>query len=275
MLPRFFPVTAPEEGEPDWTLEPGKTPILVVEDNPANSFTYERALADSPYQLVVTRSTAQARRALEQVRPAAILLDVVLNGEDTWRFLIETKHDDDQHQVPIIVISSTQEERKARSLGADDYLSKPAEALSVVQAIDRVLGRHSVRRVLVIDDDEVTRYLVRQLLPRSSFQIIEAATGQDAMERAAENPPDVVLVDLNMPVMSGYEFLERWSDRVGAKQAPAIVLTSMHVSAEQRRRLGNVADYISKSDLSAETLMAAIEAAITGAARVTAAARAG
>ncbi len=266
-LPRIYPLPAPQEGEPDWTLEPGKAPILVVEDNPADSFTYGRALADSPYQVVLTRSTAQARRAMEQIRPAAILLDVVLNGEDTWRFLIEMKHDDDRHQVPVIVISSTQEERKARSLGADDYLNKPAGALAIVQAIDRVLGRHSVRRVLVVDDDEVTRYLVRQLLPRSSFQIFEAVTGQDALERAAQTPPDVVLVDLNMPVMSGYEFLERWSDCEPGKQAPAIVLTSMRVSAEQRRRLVNVADCISKSDLSSETLMAAIEAAIAGAAR--------
>jgi signal transduction histidine kinase/DNA-binding response OmpR family regulator len=267
-LPRIYPVPTPEPGEPDWTVEPGKTPILVVEDNPADSFAYERALVGTPYQVIVTRSIAQARRAMEQIRPAAILLDIILNGEDTWRFLIETKHDEHPHQAPVIVISSTQDERKARSLGADDYLSKPVEAVSIVQAIDRVLGRHSMRRVLVVDDDEVTRYLVRQLLPRSNFQIIEAATGQDAIGRAAQNPPDVVLVDLNMPVMNGYDFLERWFDRERGPQAPAIVLTAMRVGPEQRRRLGNVADCISKSDLSSETLMTVIEAAIVDAERL-------
>ena len=266
-VPGNYPVPAAELGDPDWTLEPGKTPILVVEDNAADAFACERALADSSYQAVTTRSIAGARRALERISPAAILLDIVLSGEDSWRFLIETKHDEQRQQMPIIVMSTTQDERKARNLGADDYLSKPAEAVAIVQAIDRVLGRHSVRRVLVIDDDEVTRYLVRQLLPRSSFQIIEAATGQDAIERAAETPPDVVLVDLNMPVMNGYEFLERWSAREGAKPAPAIVLTSMRVGPDQRRRLVNIADCISKSDLSSETLMAAIETAIASATR--------
>jgi signal transduction histidine kinase/DNA-binding response OmpR family regulator len=263
MLPANYPVPATDEGtDADWALEPGKTPILVVEDNPADSFAYERALADSPYQAYVTRSTAQARRAIEQIRPAAIMLDIVLNGEDTWRFLIETRHKDDRHQIPILVISSTHEERKARSLGADEYLGKPAAPLAVVQALDRLLGRQSVRRVLVVDDDEVTRYLVRQLLPRSSFQVTEAATGQDAIEQAALNPPDVVLVDLNMPVMSGFEFLERWVDQAGQLSAPAIVLTSMRVSPEQRQRLSKVADFIAKSDLSSETLVAAIKTAI-------------
>jgi len=233
----------------------------VVEDDPADSFVCERALADSPYQALTARSSAQARAALKMFTPVAILLDLVLAGEESWRLLIELSQDDATHDIPVIVISSTQEEMKARNLGAEDYLGKPAAAAEIVRAIDRATGRDSVRRVLVVDDDEVSRYLVRQLLPRSVFDVSEAATGQDALEQGAQNRPDVVLVDLNMPTMDGYEFLERWSGLDGGG-TPAIVLTSLSIGAEQRARLAQVSQVVSKSDLSSDALVAAIETAI-------------
>jgi signal transduction histidine kinase/CheY-like chemotaxis protein len=266
-LPRTYrlPVES-EEAEADWQIEPGRVPVLVVEDNAADAFAIERALAGSPYQALSVRSTAKARRALQHCPAAAILLDIMLAGEEAWRFLIEMKQTDATRDIPIIVVSASQEEWKARSLGADDYLGKPVEAAAIVRAIDRATGRHSVTRVLVVDDDEVSRYLVHQLLPRGVFEVSEAATGQDALERAAQQRPDVVLVDLNMPTMSGFEFLERWSAAHHADRVPAVVITSMSLGADERRRLAGVTQVISKSDLSADALVAAI-GTVTGAAR--------
>jgi signal transduction histidine kinase/CheY-like chemotaxis protein len=261
-VPRVYPLPKVEGGEPEWQLEAGRMPVLVVEDNAADAFAYERALAGSRYQALSARSVAQAKLALERFSPVAILLDLILVGEESWHFLIELKQSEATHRIPVIVVSTSQEERKARSLGADDYLSKPAEAVDVVRAIDRATAQHSVTQVLVVDDDEVSRYLVRQLLPRGSYEIREAATAQDALERAAQERPDVVLVDLNIPTMSGFEFLERWSAAQGAEAAPAIVLTSMALSAEQRQRLATVSCIVPKSELSADTLVAAIERAI-------------
>jgi signal transduction histidine kinase/CheY-like chemotaxis protein len=260
-LPRVYRFLQNEEGAAEWVVQPGRAPVLVVEDDPADSFVCERALADSPYQALTARSSAQARAALKTFTPVAILLDLVLAGEESWRLLIELSQDDATHGIPVIVISSTQEEMKARNLGAEDYLGKPAAAAEIVRAIDRATGRDSVRRVLVVDDDEVSRYLVRQLLPRSVFDVSEAATGQDALEQGAQNRPDVVLVDLNMPTMDGYEFLERWSGLDGGG-TPAIVLTSLSIGAEQRARLAQVSQVVSKSDLSSDALVAAIETAI-------------
>jgi signal transduction histidine kinase/CheY-like chemotaxis protein len=251
-----------QEAEAEWRLEPGRIPVLIVEDNAADAFACERALAASPYQAITARSTARGRQALEHFAIAAILLDVMLVGEESWRFLIELKQHDATHDIPVIVLSSSQEDRKARSLGADDYLSKPVDAQAIVRAIDRATGRHSVRRVLVVDDDEVARYLVRQLLPRSGFEVSEAATGQDALLSAAQRRPDVVLVDLNMPTMDGFQFLDLWSAAHGPAAVPAVVLTSMALGVEHHRQLGKARAVLSKSDLSAAALMAAIESAI-------------
>jgi signal transduction histidine kinase/CheY-like chemotaxis protein len=262
-LPRVYPQPIEVEGgEPEWRLEDGRMPVLVVEDNAADAFAYERALAGSRYQALSARSLAQAKVALERFSPVAILLDLILVGEEAWRFLIELKQNETTHRIPVIVVSSSQEERKARSLGADDYLSKPVEGVGIICAIDRATGHQSVTRVLVVDDDEVSRYLVRQLLPRGSYEISEAATGQDALERAAQQRPDVVLVDLNIPVMSGFEFLERWSATQGAQAAPAIVLTSMALSPEQQQRLAIASRIVPKSELSADALLSAIESVI-------------
>src|SRR5690606_16628795 len=102
-----------------------------------------------------------------------------------------------------------EEEAKARTFGADRFLSKPYDPAMLVGMLDELTGSDSVTKVLVVDDEEVSRYLVRQLLPRGAFDIREAASGVDGLERVRQEPPDVILVDLNMDPMDGFEFLNR------------------------------------------------------------------
>jgi signal transduction histidine kinase/DNA-binding response OmpR family regulator len=262
-IPRIYrSLSAPIDIAESWELQSGRIPILAVEDNPADSFAVERILATSRYQAVVARSVAEARRALESVRPAAIILDVVLLGDESWRFLIEIRQRDATADIPVVVASSTGDERKAVNLGADEYLDKPIDPGQLVRLLDRLTGQRSVTHVLLVDDEEVSRYLVRQLLPRSTYDIKEAATGIEGLVRLKDERPDIVLLDLNMPGMNGYEFLERLSAET---DIPAIVLTSMILDSEQRQRLGNASNIISKSDLSALALTEAITTALASA----------
>ena len=262
-IPRIYRSNSdPIDIAESWELQSGRTPILAVEDNPADSFAVERILSTSRYQAVVARSVAEARRALERVRPAAIILDVVLLGDESWRFLIEIRQRDATANIPVVVASSTGEERKAISLGADEYLDKPIDPAQLVGLLDRLTGQRSVTRVLLVDDEEVSRYLVRQLLPRSTYDIKEAATGVEGLVRLRDERPDIVLLDLNMPGMNGYEFLERLSAETNI---PAIILTSIILDSEQRLRLGNASNIISKSDLSAPALTEAITTALANA----------
>src|SRR6185437_1465476 len=112
-----------------------------------------------------------------------------------------------------------------------------------------------------VDDEEISRYLVRQLLPRGVFVLSEAATGVEGLARLRSDRPDIVLLDLNMPGMDGYQFLERL-DAEG--DVPAIVLTSMILDSEHKKRLGRAAKIVSKSDLSSPVLTAAINGALAG-----------
>ena len=262
-IPRIYrSLSAPIDIAESWELQSGRIPILAVEDNPADSFAVERILSTSRYQAIVARSVAEARRALERVRPGVIILDVMLLGDESWRFLIEIRQRDATADIPVVVASSSGDERKAINLGADEYLDKPIDPAQLVDLLDRLTGQRSVTRILLVDDEEVSRYLVRQLLPRSTYDIKEAATGVEGLVRLRDERPDIVLLDLNMPGMNGYEFLERLSAETNI---PAIILTSIILDSEQRLRLGNASSIISKSDLSAPALTEAITTALANA----------
>ena len=259
-LPRLYYVAGdPLDIAEDWTVEPGKSPVMVLEDDPADAFAIERILAGSPYQMLRVHTVRQAQHVLRHVHPAAALLDVVLLGDESWRLLLEIRGNDASADIPLVVMSSTGEERKAVQLGADEYLPKPLDGPRLLELLDRLTGRRSVTNVLLVDDEEVARYLVRQLLPRSRYNLRTADTGSDGLARLAEAPADVVLLDINMPGMNGYEFLTRMSADPALSQIPAIVLTSAILEPYERGLLGHAAMVMSKSNLSSGTLIDAIQ----------------
>ena len=245
----------------DFVPDAGRLPVLVVEDNPADAFAIKRALADSQYQALEARTIAAARGWLERLHPAAIVLDVVLLGDESWRYLIELKQGEKTHAIPVIVTSSTGDTRKAIHLGADEYLEKPVEAERLIAVLRRWTGDGSLTRVLVVDDEAVCRYLVRRLLPGGAFEVIEAASGAEGLARLRDRSPDVILLDLNLPEMDGFAFLDRLASAGVSRLPPVVVLTSMALDRHNRARLPGVSRVLSKSELSAPNLIEAIRMA--------------
>jgi signal transduction histidine kinase/CheY-like chemotaxis protein len=256
-VPRVHRASEPPEPEEACPVEPGRIPVLVVEDDPADALAIERLLASSVYQPMVARSVRGARRLMQSVRPEAILLDIVLVGDESWRLLLELREQEAARDIPVIVTSATGEARKAVHLGADDYLAKPVDRQRLIEALDRATGRHSLTRVLLVDDEEVTHYLVRQLLPRGRYRVSIARSGKDALDRLPECRPDVVLLDLTMPEMDGIEFLGRLRQGSAYRELPVIVLTSALLDPRQHASLSGT-PILSKSDLSPEVLIDAI-----------------
>jgi signal transduction histidine kinase/CheY-like chemotaxis protein len=255
IIPRTFPRSEPAN-ERVWQVDGDRIPVLVVEDNPADAFSYDRILSYSRYQALHARTIAEARDAIAHLNPAAVLLDLVLEQEETWEFLIFLKHR--STPTPVIIISSTQEERKARDLGADEYLHKPVEPTCLVRAIDRVTGNESITRVLLIDDEEISRYLVRQLLPKSSFKLTEATNAYEGLAKIQEDAPDVLLIDVAMEGLDGLTLLEQLPVSKGKAVPPAIIISSLIVSEKEQARLNRAACFLPKDQLSAEALIHAI-----------------
>lgn len=256
-VPRVH-VTETLEAASDWTIEPGKVPILLLEDDPADAHAIGRLLKSSVYQPLVARSVRDATSIMHTVAPAAVLLDILLLGDESWRLLLQIRNSDTSADVPMIVTSSTGDDRKALHLGADEYLPKPIDGERLIDALDRLTGRRSLTKVLLVDDEEVTHYLVRQLLPRGRYGLSIADNGRDGFDRLIELKPDVVLLDLRMPGMDGYAFLERMSAFSHLANVPVIVLTSTVLGLDERTRLQRASLIMSKSELSSSALIEAM-----------------
>jgi CheY-like chemotaxis protein len=239
----------------EWIPEPGRVPVLVVEDDPADALVLERILAGSVYQPLLVRTVREARSALDLAQPAAILLDIVLLGDESWRLLLEVRTNEAHADIPVVVTSATDEARKAGHLGADDYIAKPIDREALIDTLDRLTGRRSLTQVLVVDDEKVTQYLVRQLLPRTRYRLWTANDGTEALACLAEHKPDVVLLDLRMPGMDGFELLGHLQRDTALARLPVIVLTSAVLEPEERALLDHASRVMSKSDLAAGTLI--------------------
>ena len=146
-----------------------RLPVLVVEDNRETLFIYEKYLKGSGFQVVPARSIRAARRLLKEARPVAIVLDILLEGESTWELIAELKRQPQTRGMPLWVVTMVDNQHKARALGADDFCVKPVDRAWLLDKLQAVVAPAGREKVLVIDDDEVSRYLLRGLLADTRF----------------------------------------------------------------------------------------------------------
>ena len=223
-----------------------KVPVLVVEDELETQMLYAKLLRDTPYRVIGARNLRQAREALQRDRPAAIVLDIVLQGEDTWAWLGALKNDVRTEGIPIIVATTVPDQRKGLALGANVYLEKPVERRALLDHLNRL----TAGRVLVIDDDEAIRYALRKYIEPTSYCLIEAGTARDGLRAAVDLKPRAILLDLRLPDMGGEQVLERLRSDAATSAIPVVVVTSQALSPDERQLLERTAvAVLSKRDL--------------------------
>ena len=239
-------------------LEAGRW-VLIVEDDEATRVLYERYLKDSPFRPVGVPSLAAGRSLLRAGRPVAVVLDILLPGEEelTWCWLAETKSNDPA--LPVIVASASLDERKARALGADAYFHKPVARSDLIETLLRLAPDDSDPVALIIDDDESSRYVIRRSIG-STLRFAEAGDGASGLDLAHRLSPRVIFLDLVMPGMGGEEVLERLGDDPLTAGIPVVVVTSLELDSDHRARVARRASGIlQKRDLSVETLSGMLE----------------
>jgi signal transduction histidine kinase/CheY-like chemotaxis protein len=220
-----------------WTVDASAQPVLFVEDDSELIIVYEACLRDSGFQLISAATTREAEQVLEQIEPRAIVLDIVLRAEDTWAFMASLKNDPRTKNIPIIVASTIEDEAKAFRLGADACLIKPFERADLVRQLRALAGEPGVSRVLIVDDNDLDRYLLRQHLKNLHLAISEETAGMAGIAHATANRPDLIFLDLTMPDMTGFEVLEELRRRPETAAIPVVIVTSRILSASERRRL--------------------------------------
>jgi CheY-like chemotaxis protein/two-component sensor histidine kinase len=238
---------APQEPElPPEALEvePGLLPVMVVEDELAEQIVYERLLRETRYAAVAVRTLRHARQAYAALKPAAIVLDVQLGNDSTWKWLGELKSAG--AQAPgVIVVTNVDDPRKSYALGADAYLAKPVQRDALLAALDRLTRA----RVLVIDDDPASRYTMRRYFGEAPYEVLEAADARGGLQAVASQRPELIVLDLNLPDQRGEEVLKALAADPRTRGIPVIVATAETLTPERRLGLKDAAAVVSKGEL--------------------------
>jgi signal transduction histidine kinase/CheY-like chemotaxis protein len=232
--------------EPKRELDASKWPILVVEDNKEALFIYEKYIKGTKFQIVPAKNLKEARKALTELQPAAVILDVLLQGEQSWELLQDLKRNPSTAKIPVLVITVVENRQRAMALGADAFHSKPVERSWLVGQLEEVALRTTSTQVLIIDDDEVSRYLVRNVLGQMDFQFAEASGGQEGLRRAAATKPDVIILDLAMPDLSGFEVLNKLKGDADTADIPVIIYTATVLDSRENQRLRDAVAIVPK-----------------------------
>jgi signal transduction histidine kinase/CheY-like chemotaxis protein len=265
IVPRVHPEVAELVGltERSQTLDPSRAPVLVLEDDRQTLFLYEKYLSRSGFQVLPVRTVEDARRTLLRVRPAAIVLDVMLEGETTWSFLAELKGNEATRDIPILVVTLMDREQKARALGADEFWLKPVGEEQLLRKLASMARTAPVHKLLIIDDDDVHRYVLKQLLTDTPYVLTEAATGPEGIRLAREQSPDLIFLDFVLHDMTAFDVLDELKADSRTRDIPVILHTSRQLQEEERQRLAKeTATIMAKHTLSREVAIARIRDAL-------------
>jgi signal transduction histidine kinase/CheY-like chemotaxis protein len=245
-------------------VDPARLPVLVVEDNRETLFIYEKYLKGSGFQVVPARSLRAARQALGQFRPTAVILDVLLEGESSWELLAELKQVEATRGIPIIVVTIVENEYKARALGADAFSPKPVDRAWLLEKLSEAAGVNRPLKVLLIDDDEASRYLLKELLNPAHFETVEATDGTSGLRRARQEQPHAIFLDLDLPDTTGFAVLEGLRRDNGTRNIPVLINTAKKLDDQECRRLtaAGVVAVLSKECPSREAARARLEDAL-------------
>jgi signal transduction histidine kinase/CheY-like chemotaxis protein len=218
----------------------------------------------SEFQLIHVQSMERAETWLERHQPRAVVLDIEGTENQGWDFLrFFPKQEGPGEQIPIVAITAPKDSTKALDQGAALAVSKPLEAASLLQDVRRVTRQEKPKKLLLVDDNELSLYILRELLDRPWLNLVEAHNGQEALDMIDREQPDAVILDLVMPGMGGFEVLQKLRAQEQTRRLPVIVYTSKLLTGEEKKLLTDLAaGLIAKSDvttsLSPESLLSSL-----------------
>jgi len=210
--------------------------VLVIDDDQSVLDLTERFLTRKGFKVVTASDGHEGLRLARELHPAAITLDVLMPQLDGWTVLAAIKGDPELADIPVILMTIIDDRTRGYALGATEYLIKPVNREKLTGVLRAACGTAG-RRVLVIDDDEVMRNGVCQSLRRDGWEVNEAANGRLGIGSLMQSRPDVIMLDLMMPEMDGFEFLVEMRGKPEWRDIPVLVVTAKDLTADERARL--------------------------------------
>jgi signal transduction histidine kinase/DNA-binding response OmpR family regulator len=229
--------------------EPGQYLVLVVEDDDTSFELISTYLEDAGYRVAHTTTGEEALRAAHLLQPSIILLDVILPDKDGWAVLQELKASAETAHIPVIIISVLQDETAGLNLGAADYIVKPVARKTLLERVENFRRMAAVKRIssiLVVDDERDFVELISSMLESESFVVSKATSGLEGIEFASKQKPDLLLLDLMLPDISGFEVVEFLKMDENTKDIPIIIVTAMDLTEDEKRSLDGKIEALAK-----------------------------
>ena len=245
----------------NYEKDPNVKPLaLVIEDSAQASELLQMYIESAGYRVEVARDGEEAIDMAKRLHPHVITLDLMLPIKDGWQVLKELKRHPLCKFIPIIIVSIVDEKNLGFSLGAVDYFVKPVNKVDLLQAIEKVhilpKADNHQPTVLVIDDDRAATDLVQVILESEGYRVLKAFQGKDGVELAAREHPDLVILDLIMPEMSGFNVAYQLKHIPATRSIPIVVLTSMEIDEETQAQMGSyISGMMSKSSFTKRDLL--------------------
>jgi len=257
-LPRNISLSKQQESEPAAGVTPnGQSPyqstLLVIDDDSTTHDLMQKELAAKGIRVVGVSDGEDGLKKAREIRPDLITLDVLMQGMDGWEVLSQLKSDPVLAQIPVIMLTIMDEKKKGFSLGATEYLVKPADRSELSALLAKYLDdpdrlRTSSRGLLLVDDDSVSRNLLARVLQEQGWTVREADNGLEALRQLREGLPELIFLDLIMPEMDGFAFLAEIRKSPQFYKIPVVVLTSKDLTETERKLLSiNVDRVVQKS----------------------------
>jgi signal transduction histidine kinase/DNA-binding response OmpR family regulator len=234
--------------------------VLVVEDDPAAAELLTRQLTEAGYRTEVARTGTDALAKAKELQPAAITLDIILPEVDGWEVITRLKSDAATSTIPVVVVSVVDNPELGLALGAIDYFVKPVEAKELIARMARFNLKQTPGngelKVLVVDDEAANRHWLARALEPEGFTVLPAAGGKEAIDLAKAQKPDLVLLDLMMPEVTGFDVVEALRADPSTRETPIMVLTAMNLTEADKRSLnGRVSQILSRGSLASTDIV--------------------
>ncbi|MDY6964810.1 MAG: PAS domain S-box protein [Halobacteriota archaeon] len=211
--------------------------ILSIDDERDASELLSQYLSDEGYNVVSASSGADGIEKAKKLHPFLITLDIMMANMNGWEAISRLKADPETSDIPVIIVSILDDKNKAYRLGAKDYILKPVDQDSLVNSINR-LSMESVREVLLIEDNQDTIDLITETLKDYDIDVKSAKNGVEGIELLNKKRPQLILLDLMMPEMDGFKFIEEMKKLGRFDDVPVIVLTAKKLSDDEKKFLG-------------------------------------
>ena len=243
--------------------------ILVIEDDRVAAHLLQSHLTSAGYDVVVCDKPACALEIAAELQPSAVTMDIIMKPVNGWELLSSFKADPRTSRIPVVLVTILDQPSTGASLGADEYIVKPVEKTTLLSAVERCLNNRTyagrARPILVVEDDAPTREFVAELLSKSGYAVTTAADGAEARKFVVASLPELVILDLILPEVSGFQLLAEWRTNGRTADLPVFVLTSKDLtSAEQDYIRTHAGLLLQKQQPWQETLVAQLRRTLPG-----------